>query len=157
MTSTLLRLPVHMQIRVTLYPVALGDKASSSKLFVSSTNAGNGIVNHKIGRKHEAFNAPIEIQVRRYDALFSTKDRVGLLKMDAQGHECAIVRGMGTRLSHIQVLKTEISNLWLSGHENCSDSILFRLFHAQGRRVTNQHGVTMSAPGAADVYDVVVW
>lgn len=157
MTSTLLRLPVHVQIRVTLYPVALGDKASSSKLFVSSTNAGNGIVNHKIGREHEVFNAPIEIQVRRYDALFSAKDRVGLLKMDAQGHECAIVRGMGTQLSHIQVLKTEISNLWLSGHENCSDSILFRLFHAHGRRVTNQHGVTMSAPEAADVYDVVVW
>ena len=81
---------------------------------------------------------------------------VGLLKMDAQGHECAIVRGMGRLVEHIKVIKTEIANLWLSGHQNCSDSILFNLLQTHGRRIEDEHGVVLTEPKVLDVYDVIV-
>ena len=153
LTSTLLQLSKETQNRVTLYPIALGLHKSTSKLYVSSKNAGNGVLNQKIGRSHEKFNQPIDIEVRRYDELLTKHDSVGLLKMDAQGHECAIVRGMGRLVEHIKVIKTEIANLWLSGHQNCSDSILFNLLQTHGRRIEDEHGVVLTEPKVLDVYD----
>ena len=156
LTSTLLQLSKETQNRVTLYPIALGLHKSTSKLYVSSKNAGNGVLNQKIGRSHEKFNQPIDIEVRRYDELLTKHDSVGLLKMDAQGHECVIVRGMGRLVEHIKVIKTEIANLWLSGHQNCSDSILFNLLQTHGRRIEDEHGVVLTEPKVLDVYDVIV-
>ena len=155
LTSTLLQLSEETQNRVALYPIALGQHKSTSKLYVSSKDAGNGVLNQKLGRSHENFNQPIDIEVRRYDELLTKHDSVGLLKMDAQGHECAIVRSMGRLVQHIKVIKTDIINLWRSGHQNCSDSILFNLLQTHGRRVQDEHVVVLTESRVLDVYDVI--
>jgi FkbM family methyltransferase len=156
LTSTLLNLPSATRDRVTVHPIALGMSRSTTSLYVSKKNAGNGVVGHSIGRAKETFNDPIATHTDRYDVLVDTNTIVGLLKMDAQGFECNIMRGMGKAIDRIKVIKTEVANLWLSGHNNCSDKILFDLLQGSGKQLKDVHGTVLTKPKSGlDLYDVI--
>lgn len=156
LTSTLLSLPSGTRDRVTVHPIALGASRSTTHLHVSKKNAGNGVVGHSIGRSHERFNDPIAIHIHRYSALVDTDTSVGLLKLDAQGFECNILRGMGKAIDRIKVIFTEIANLWLSGHDNCSDKIFFDLLQGDGKQLKDEHGTVLAEPKSGlFMYDVI--
>ena len=142
--------------RVTVFPVALGALRASGSLHVSENNAGNGVEGHAIGRAHGTIQgAHRNTYIHPYSALVNA--RVGLLvKMDAQGFECAILRGMGHAIDQIQVIKTEIANMWrLSGQANCSDATLFGLLHDAGKELKDERGTTLTEPYRNREYDLI--
>jgi len=85
-----------------------------------------------------------EIKVRRYDSVVSPEKKVKLMKMDAQGFECNIIRGMGALIP--KVIKTEIANKWLSAQKNCSAHHLFELFHTNNMQVYSEDNKLMTQP-----------
>ena len=117
---------------------------------------GNSVVGKAVSDyPNQRFELPTPVIVERYDRLVSNRD-VALLKMDTQGFECNVVRGMGDEFERIGILKTEVAAKWLAAQDGCSDQILFDLFHERQRIVTTNDGVHISMPGPAGVYDVVV-
>ena len=155
LTSTLLQFPEAQRKRVTVYPFALGELAEGLQIFGAKHNMGNSVVGKIIqDGPGQEFNAPVPIRVDRYDDVIGPEVRVALMKMDAQGFECNVMRGMGER--RVEVIKTEIANHWLSSHPGCDDKILFGLFKTRGMDVFDGHGDRLERPSAPGVYDVVV-
>jgi FkbM family methyltransferase len=82
LTSTLLSLPEEMKNRVTLYPVALGDRPATAAIMASPKNAGNTQVKRanedqgRDGANVETHDIPVE----RLDDLLSSDLNVDLLK-----------------------------------------------------------------------------
>lgn len=159
LTSTKERLPTHLRSRITVYPFALGDRESASTLYSSSVNYENSVVGKMVGGRSERGNARIdkyEIKVRRYDSVISPKKKVKLLKLDAQGFACSIIRGMGVLIP--KVIKTEIANKWLSAQKDCSAQHLFELFHTNNMQVYSENNNLLAQPkytSSSHHYDVV--
>lgn len=82
LTSTLLSLPEEMKNRVTLYPVALGDRPATAAIMADPKNAGNTQVKRsdedqgRDGANVETHDIPVE----RLDDLLSSALNVDLLK-----------------------------------------------------------------------------
>ena len=148
LTSTLMRLAPKQRQRVTLYPFALGEKAMESKIFSATHNMGNSVVGKMVldplWRPEQSVNQGVPIWVQRYDVVIAADVPVGLLKMDAQGFECSVCRGMGTR--QIEIIKLEVNDNWLSAHPGCSDAILFELLHAREMDITSETGEVLKKP-----------
>jgi len=153
LTSTLLKLPSAMRLRVTLYPVALGQYQVRSAIYAQKGNMGNSAVGQFIPDQasSKALDA-VPIQVKRYDDVISPQTEVSLMKIDAQGYECNILRGFGPR--KVKVIKSEIANHWLLS-QNCSDAGLFEQFHARNMKVYNENGVLLDKPIKMAIYDIV--
>ena len=155
LTSTLERLPNELSKRVVIYPFALGDKSGVSKIYGAHHNMGNSVVGKIVkDNPEQIFEKGQDISIWRYDQVFPKSQLAKLVKMDAQGFECNIVRGMGTQTPPL--IKTEIADHWLSANENCSDKILFNLFHKNDMIVYNNRMSEMKTPTASGVYDVIV-
>ena len=80
---------------VTLYPLALGARSSRITLHRSVFNLGDNRLS-----RHEAdsFSEPVEVCVARLDEVLSNV-RIDFLKMDVQGWEVEVLRGMEGLLS----------------------------------------------------------
>jgi FkbM family methyltransferase len=82
LTSTLLSLPEEMKNRVTLFPVALGDRPATAAIMANPSNAGNTQVKRsdedqgRDGANVETHDIPVE----RLDDLLSAGLNVDLLK-----------------------------------------------------------------------------
>ncbi len=155
MTSTLNRLPDVMSDRVTVYPYALGEKNEKSTIHAAHHNMGNSVVGQVIkDNVGQLFEEAVPIEVWRYDDVISKDIDVKLMKMDAQGFECNIVRGMGNIVPSL--IKTEIADHWLSSIEGCSDKILFGEFHKRNMVVYTENNRELKRPLSPGVYDVIV-
>jgi len=130
--STISKLSSEYQERVTLFPIALGDKKGVSTIYSARGNMGNSVV----GTKIRDFDSQVfdeaeqtDIHLERLDSVFSTNIDVKLMKIDAQGFECNILEGMGTNIGKkIQQIKFEWAKKWLD-NQNCTDLLpKFRSF-----------------------------
>ena len=159
LTSTIANLPSYEQSRIIVYPYALGEKESTSTLYSHSTNKGNSIVGKNVDDGSDTKKGGIEeytINIIRYDSVVTEKKKVKLMKLDAQGFECSIVRGMGKLVP--KFIKTEIANKWLSAQNDCSDQVLFDLFHLNNLSIFLENGKSLSKPmetHGTEHYDIV--
>ena len=80
----------------------------------------------------------VPLKIKRYDSVIEASANVRLVKMDAQGYECNIVRGFGNRT--IEKLKTEIAEKWLDNIGGCSKIKLVDLLKQSGLHKTREDG-----------------
>jgi FkbM family methyltransferase len=106
LTATLSKLDEELRNRVTLFPVALGEKTGSSTINMAKGNFGNSVVSKIVkDTASQEFLPPLPIQVETLDDLLDPSHlNAGLVKMDAQGFECYIMNGMPA------VLKKSVSS-----------------------------------------------
>ena len=136
LTSTLGRLPYHIQHRVTVFPVALGATMAKSTLHMEVGNFGNSIVSKGGISENPSLNflEPIEIHVEVLDELldFNAAFKVGVMKMDIQGFECFAMSGMHNVLKRTQQIKYEVIDIFLEAFDNCSSQILLMKMQESG-------------------------
>ncbi len=92
-----------LEDRVRAFPAALSDKPGVSLLETSVTNRGdNRIVTSDLSRRDGDENI-VEIECRRFDDLVDdgsiALDEVGLIWLDAQGHEPLVLEGAGQAMA----------------------------------------------------------
>jgi FkbM family methyltransferase len=143
LTSTLLALPATLRRRVWLFPIGLGDTAMESTINVDSTNRGNSVVGVKV-QEAEGRNylPPLPISVERLDDvidvtkipardLANRRGGISLIKIDVQGFECGVVRGMLPSLlpslAHVVMYENDPTFLAASVSP-CSGLKLYNLF-----------------------------
>lgn len=154
LTSTLLRLPVEQLKRVTLYPFALGEHALISHIFSAKGNMGNSVIGKVVkDNRKQVMNAPLTIPVVRYDSVIGRELNIALIKMDAQGLECEILRGMGEL--YVDIIKFEVAQKWLEAQENCDASILFNEFKSRAMSLFDEKGKPVLKPRTDATYDLV--
>jgi FkbM family methyltransferase len=116
--------------RVHLFPIGLGLQTDKSVIHSAKGNMGNSVVGDKFVKDSsdqvldEKISIPIAIE--RLDDVLSIPQstRVSLMKMDAQGFECYIIRGMPNVLTSTDTIKAEIATKWLNNFDGCSAQII---------------------------------
>lgn len=134
LTSTLLRLPLSQQSRVSVFPFALGSTRMNSTINAPQQNMGNGVVG-KIVKDFpsQVFNPPIPIQVEVFDQVIPSVSYVPVLKIDVQGFECEVIRGAKNLINVSQSIMSEIETKFLDSTTNrCSAGILKLLLKSAG-------------------------
>lgn len=128
LTTTLMALPSETRSRVHLFPLALGASPGRSTIHVAANNRGNSIVSQSVkdqGQPGQQFLEPMPISIERLDDILAPDQNVAVMKMDAQGYECFILRGMENVLRHIDVLVFELESIFLDAFPDCSSQILW--------------------------------
>lgn len=91
--------------KITVYPFAAGDKPTVLRLSSSAGPTGTGFVS-PAGEHHDA--AVVFVQSMRLDDLLKDERRIDILKMDIDGYEPAVVKGMQRLIArHLPVIFTE--------------------------------------------------
>ena len=145
---------------MTVWPVALGTRRGKDIIQRARGNFGNSVTGSRpvADFPGQEFGGKVSVRIERYDQLLGGRRHVALLKLDAQGSECDVVRGMGRSMDDIIVIKTEVAARWLEAHDDCSGDILFGIFHAQRRVVfSSSTGKVMDTPSTEQLYEIVVW
>ncbi len=93
---------------VEVSPCALGETKRSSQLFISTENAGD----HQLYESAEKRDA-IDIKVEAFDETHPG-ERVDFIKIDTQGYEPYVLRGLLKTLAHNQDVKI-ITEFWPHG------------------------------------------
>lgn len=70
-----------------VFKIALSDKKSVSKFYLSSSHADSSLVANEINQKF------VEIQTDKLDNLFNQKNKIKLIKLEAEGYEPEILKG----------------------------------------------------------------
>jgi FkbM family methyltransferase len=101
------------------YNVALGGEESTQTINVSSATVYSSLLEaNRYCTTHfgaEALGIGKEVvSVRRFDALLDemamfTDDKRILLKLDTQGYDIEVLKGLGSRLKHVMALQSEVS------------------------------------------------
>lgn len=140
--ETMRKLHSSYQKRLLLFPVAVGSKRGTNKIFTAEGNAGNSIVGKIIKdnpRQQFDESKQFDIYVERLDDILKPGPyHIPLMKIDAQGYECEILNGMGADIARmIERVHFENAKKWLKA-QNCLD--LTQRFEEYGFRVTPQGG-----------------
>mmetsp|Transcript_19491 Transcript_19491/g.50718 ORF Transcript_19491/g.50718 Transcript_19491/m.50718 type:complete len:387 (-) Transcript_19491:47-1207(-) len=94
LTSTLLALPSTLSDRVTLYPVALGEATTRSKLFVATHDFTNGVLGRRVRmRGNDDFFDAVPVPVWPLDAVVDTAVAIRSVNIDVMGAECDVIKG----------------------------------------------------------------
>lgn len=123
--------------RVVVYPLGASAAPGTASLFADLENSGNSVVGTMAlsSRKVRRFN----VTLRPLDALFPAHARlcVPLVKLDAQGFECAVLRGMGGMLGGGRV-RAISAELWPHGlvKQGCSEEGLLALLRSHAYALT---------------------
>jgi FkbM family methyltransferase len=92
-----------LEDRVKAYPAALSDRPGFSLLETSATNWGDNRIVTADGARQDGDDNFVEIECRRFDDLVDdgsiVLDEVGLIWLDAQGHEPLVLAGAGKALA----------------------------------------------------------
>jgi FkbM family methyltransferase len=96
---------------VTIFPFALGETDGDVQYFpASDSNSGAGtLVENRLGN----FGSPVVVQMRRGDSFLDSKGlpRIDILKLDVEGFEASVVRGMADRIRRDRpAILTEMSD-----------------------------------------------
>jgi len=112
---------------VEVSPCALGDKKSTSKLYISEENAGD----HQLYASSESRSA-IDISVEVFDEVHPG-EKIDFIKIDVQGYEPYVLRGLLKTLENNKDVKI-ITEFWPHGIRNAgSDPVeLLRLLQGMG-------------------------
>jgi len=113
--------------RVVVFPIAVGDRNCSDRIFVAKGNVGNSVVNERV-RDHASQDMSLSypIQVRKLDSVLSAQSftrscSISMLKVDVQGFECRALSGMTSIVlaGAVSTMTIELANGWLSA-QGCS-------------------------------------
>ena len=155
--ETMRRLDKSYQDRLVLLPIALGSAPSKNTIYAASNNMGNSQVGTAIkdlGLKGQEFlvEDQYEIQIERLEDVLELLvgpddlDSIPLVKMDAQGFECEILKGMGQHVADkIGHVHFEKEDLFLKAH-NCLD--LLERFHDYGFDIYGNNNKVLIDPSA---------
>lgn len=101
------------------YPIALGSADSQATIFVAknslfSSMHGNNQTSVEIFGKQSQGQTPETITVKRFDTFaaaqnLTTAGEKIFLKMDTQGHDLEVFKGLGKHLEQVLVIQTELS------------------------------------------------
>ena len=118
--------------RVVAFPLGAGSRALEANMYEQVGNTGNSIVGAMVGSKSRNFIRRM-IHVRPLDAIFPHGLHVELMKVDVQGYECEVFRGMRELLASQQVRKIHFE-VWAEGlaAQNCSKEQLVDTLLADG-------------------------
>ena len=161
-TSTLSRLHPVLSSRVTLFPIGVGDQKVSEKLFGAVGNYGNSIVGGAVrdqDRPGQKFSLPETIHIEALQNILNESHPISLMKIDAQGYECNILRGMGPSAHKmVNTILTEVAPRWLR-HHRCSSVRFFQIARQAGFQIKLTNGVILKepiGPQEPNDYDVVL-
>ena len=92
-----------LEDRVQAYPTALSDEAGLRLLNTSATNRGDNRIIAADQSIRDGCENIVEVECRRFDDLVDdgsiTLDEVGLIWLDAQGHEPSVLKGAGKAMA----------------------------------------------------------
>jgi FkbM family methyltransferase len=91
-----------------IHPLALGDRDGEAKLEVRADIQGSTLL-EEVGER-EVLRIET-VPINRFDTLFPAIDRPALAKIDVQGAEMMVLRGMSARLAEIDALIVETSTI----------------------------------------------
>lgn len=127
---------------VTLHPLALGERAGVATLFKSDNNLGD----HRVLPTGSSSRERVEVQVRSLDELVEEGivPVPEFIKMDVQGYEGLVVRGMDTLLKNPK-LRVILTEYWPdgmaqagAGHDELYSRIVSRGFKAYALTATGE-------------------
>ena len=147
-SSSLLRLheqgTIAATTRAALVPVGLGRNASGQLLHQAIGNAGHAVIGHKpVQFAPLGHLSPQAVRIERLDdVLWPASLRseppppIHLLKLDVEGFECEVLRGMSSLLAMgaVRAIKVEVFDMLLR-LQGCSASELLGLLLAAGFEV----------------------
>jgi len=126
--KTVSNLDKSYQDRLRLFPIGMGDNQGSNTIYSGGKNMGNSVIGSIIKDwETQEFDEKFQFQinVERLDSIikFDNTQDAKLMKMDAQGYECRILKGFGQDLANkIGMIKFEYATKWLEG-KNCTDLV----------------------------------
>jgi FkbM family methyltransferase len=138
--------------RVQLFPIALGSQGGESILHMSKREDSSSLL--PIGHAQEQHFpgtyevAQLEIKVQRLDEALCPQELQApvLCKIDVQGYELEVIRGMGAMLQHIQWIILEASWQELYIGQPLFDDAL-REMHQRGFRLRRIYDPEMKRDG----------
>jgi len=95
--------------RVGLHQAALGCEEGTARLTVAAHGAMHTLADESLGSRH------IEVPLWRLDRFLEREGlrRVDLLKLDVEGFEIEVLRGLGDRLADVGVIAGEVHEDWV--------------------------------------------
>jgi FkbM family methyltransferase len=98
--------------KIKIFPFALGNENSLSKMYHSSGNEGqsSSLLEPKVHKKVQPeieFKEKVTIEVKRFEDL--KINDIDFLIMDVQGFELEVLKGFGKKLNQVQFIFTEIN------------------------------------------------
>jgi FkbM family methyltransferase len=95
------------QLDATILNVALGEKDGEMEIGVRVNDIGGSTFYEEIGPLGPTRRYPVP--VRRFDQLVDAFERPALCKIDVQGAEMSVLRGMGERIHEVDAILIEAS------------------------------------------------
>lgn len=89
-------------------PIALSDQGGAVDFYVADVqhSGANSLVMPSGGWEKSPYRASIRVQTQRFDAVMTEQEiapaDIGLVKVDVEGHEASVVRGMKVFFGHLQ-------------------------------------------------------
>merc|ERR1719277_1415486 len=151
--------------KVSLYPVALGDRSDTEPIFQEPGNAGNPVV----GENTHANPSPVgEVVIRRLDDIFMLNGAcapyIHVMKLDAQGYEVKILAGAKNLFQSgaVNAVKFELATDWLMKQGTSSAEYMstfiqlgYVICHTDSHSVVAQAELQSVACGPPTVQDFV--
>lgn len=100
---------IAQQLNATILNVALGDNEGSFTIEVRPDDIAASSFFEEVGPLGET--SRYEVPVRRFDRIVGAFERPALCKIDVQGAEIAVLRGMGDRIGELDALIIETSTI----------------------------------------------
>ncbi|MBS0220816.1 MAG: FkbM family methyltransferase [Proteobacteria bacterium] len=96
------------RLRCEIHPVALGDHDGEAQLEVRPDIQGSTLLEEVGERDFLRFD---RVPMRQFDSLFATIERPALCKIDVQGAELMVLKGMTQRIADIDAFIIETSTI----------------------------------------------
>lgn len=121
---------------VHLYPLALSDASSVLPLYANVPGSALGSLSPRnLGALSNELNFCEDVCVERFDELvasgsvgISASAEIDVLKIDVEGHELSVLRGLGDWISRVKLVQFEFSAANLDTHSTFYD--FWRFFEA---------------------------
>jgi FkbM family methyltransferase len=120
---------------VTLIQAALSDRVGSATLHVVAPGAATNSLHLPAGASAEMSTEEIPVLTLEAYAKQAALDQIALLKIDAEGHDLAVLRGARTLIAQrrISIVQFEYNHRWIYGRFFLRD--VFELLTPMGYRV----------------------
>lgn len=100
---------IAQQLTATVHNIALGDREGT--LTLAERPGGGSSVFEEVGEHETPVTARYEVPLRRFDEVVGDFTRPALAKIDVQGAEVLVLKGMANRLSDLDAVIVETSTI----------------------------------------------